>query len=144
MLCMFAGRPRASCWAQMMPSASCLTLCGVLCGWQLHSAGPCRRTHGIGQRYPHTQVRDNQASRSAYRLARQLIKLPGDVLILVHIVSALAAPKEGEALLASFTSAMTDAQTKRRVVQQVGAGGCKLGSLLALHPWYWPKIPMYS
>mmetsp|Transcript_12031 Transcript_12031/g.32890 ORF Transcript_12031/g.32890 Transcript_12031/m.32890 type:complete len:716 (+) Transcript_12031:2304-4451(+) len=63
-------------------------------------------------------VRDNQASRSAYRLARQLIKLPGDVLILVHIVSALAAPKEGEALLASFTSAMTDAQTKRRVVQQ--------------------------
>ena len=60
-------------------------------------------------------------SRHAYRLARELIKLPGDVLILMHVVSNPVAQEDAIRLLASFSSVMTDTQTKRFVVCQVCA-----------------------
>jgi len=69
------------------------------------------------------QVKDNQVSRKAYRLARHLLRLPSDLLVIVHILPAHAATSEATALLASFSHIMTDAQTARRAVHQVG-GTC--------------------
>jgi hypothetical protein len=45
--------------------------------------------------------------------------MPGDELILLHVISASAQPAEANAMLATFSNVMTDAQTKRRVTTQV-------------------------
>ncbi|KAJ9530202.1 hypothetical protein QJQ45_023489 [Haematococcus lacustris] len=64
-------------------------------------------------------VKDNQASRNAYKLARHMMAQDRTQLTLVHVVGPAASMTSGEALLASFTDVLTNDQTRRKVVQQV-------------------------
>ncbi|KAJ9529983.1 hypothetical protein QJQ45_023231, partial [Haematococcus lacustris] len=63
-------------------------------------------------------VKDNQASRNAYKLARHMMAQDRTQLTLVHVVGPAASMTSGEALLASFTDVLTNDQTRRKVVQQ--------------------------
>lgn len=54
-------------------------------------------------------VKDNHASRCAFRLVRGLLRQAGDTVVLVHVIGARASVDEGKAVLAAFTDVMVGA-----------------------------------
>jgi hypothetical protein len=64
-------------------------------------------------------VCNNAASRQAFRLARQLLRVDADTLHLVHVVPLADMFRgSGEQLLASFADAAAEPHIRRRAVQQ--------------------------